>query len=130
MEPPNLLALTLLRVCNNVARNQHKTNPDKWARLATNKLTATNIANVDTLAINMGTLNTKLATATHSTFHKVTLQGFYTKLVTIDAITRDPSKVPYGKDVLALIPSPLRPLFRTITSFLDYTALEGPHTNN
>ena len=56
----------------------------------------------------MGTINAKLITATNSTFCKAL----------------------YGDAVLAPIPSPLRPLFRTIASSLDHTALEGPHTNN
>ena len=83
----NATTPTILRIYTNVARTQHKTNPAQWARLATNKLNAINIANVATLAINLGAINTKLATAAHSTFHKITLQGFRTELTTIDATT-------------------------------------------
>ena len=64
---------TILQICTNVARTQRKTNPAEWARLATNKLNAINIANVATQAINLGATNTKLATAAYSTFHKIAL---------------------------------------------------------
>ena len=94
LHPHDATTPTIIRICTNVARTQHKTNSAQWARLATNKLNAINIADVATLAINLGAINTKLTTAAHSTFHKITLQGFCTELTTIEAIARDPSKAP------------------------------------
>ena len=93
-------------------------------------MTAINITNVGTLAKNIGTLNAKLATATHITFHKVTLQGFCTELATINAITQDPNKAPYDNALLAPITSQLHPLFRKIAFHLDHTTLEGLHAEN
>ena len=94
------------------------------------KLNAINISEVATLVINLGALNTKLATVAHITFHKISLQGFRTELTTINAITWDPSKAPYGNAPLIPTPSLLLPLFRSIATTLEHAALEAPHANN
>ena len=129
-QPPNPPASTFLRVCTNVALNQHKTNPDKWARLANNKLTSLNIRDVNALTKNIGSLNSQLTAANHSPFHKVTLQGFRTELATIEAINRDPNKPLYGEALLPPTTSPLRPLFKKIAFYLDHTTLEKPQVDN
>ena len=129
LPPHDTTKPTILRLCTNVARTQRKSNPANWARLATNKLKAINISDIASLTINLGSLNAQLATAARSTFHKTTLQGFCTELATIEAIARDPSKSPYGDAPLIPIPSPLRPLFRSIAATLGHAALE-PQSND
>ena len=129
LTPHDITKPTILRLCTNVARTQRKSNPANWARLATNKLKAINISDIASLTVNLGSLNAQLATAARSTFHKITLQGFRTELTTIEAIARDPSKSPYGDAPLIPIPSPLRPLFRSIAATLGHAALE-PQSND